>query len=115
MATHKPHHPEMAAGEKKSPPVHPGAVIKAALDSLDPPVAVNAAAQAIGWSRSGLGLVCNEKRPVSAECALRIAAFLGNGPKGAELFMALQVEFDLYHERRRLKSQLARIKPARPT
>jgi addiction module HigA family antidote len=113
MAKHKAHEPERVAGEKKSPPVHPGQVIRLALEALDPPHSVNQAALAIGWTRAGLGLLLNGDRGVTPESALRLATYLGNGEQGAELFMAMQAEYDLYHERRRLRSQLAKIKPAK--
>jgi len=107
---HKPAQPERKTGARTAPPVHPGQVIKDALEALS--VTVNHAANEIGWTRAGLGLLCNGERGVTPESALRLAAYLGNGEAGAELFMAMQAEYDLYHERKRLSAQLAKIKPA---
>lgn len=112
MQKHRPAQPERKTGARTAPPVHPGEVIRAALEALEPPVTVNQAAQAIGWSRMGLGYLCNGQRGVTPESALRLSAYLGNGPEGAELFMAMQAEYDLFHERKRLGRELAKIKPA---
>lgn len=108
---HKPAEPEQKAGKRGGPPVHPGLVVRGAIEAIRPPVSVNQVAMAIGWSRAGLGLLCNAERGITPESALRLSAYLGNGDKGAELFMAMQAEYDLFHERKRLKAALARIKP----
>lgn len=100
----------MKAGKRRREPTHPGAVISSALEALGK--TVYEAAPAIGMTRAGLGKVVNQKGPVTVDTALLLSAYLGNGPEGAEMLLGMQVDYDLWHARQRLKAQLAKIKPA---
>lgn len=95
------------ASTRKAPPPHPGAIVADVLDTGR--ISMRQAAAAIGMSPTGLNKVLRGESPVTAATALKLAAFLGGS---AELYMRLQAEYDLWHERRRLAGELAAIRPA---
>ena len=105
--TEAEHMPTLRAGPRKRAPTHPGAVIASALDGLR--VAPNAAAIALGVTPQGLGKVINQKAAVTPAMALRLGTYFGNGP---EIWLGLQNDYDLWHERERMKAELAKIEPA---
>lgn len=92
-------------GRKVAPP-HPGSVIADALQSAG--ISMRQAALAIGMTPNGLYKVLVAKTPVTASTALRVEAYLGGS---AEVYLGLQADFDLWHERERLASELAAIVP----
>jgi len=92
---------------RKVAPQHPGSVVADALEGIG--VSLREAARAMGMSAGGLNKVTLGNGPVTPETALRLAAYLGNTP---ELWLNLQQKYDLWHERERLKGELAKIKPA---
>ena len=102
--------PTLKAGRRNRKPTHPGAIVRSSLEALDIPV--NQAALAMGMTRANLGLVVNEKQPVTVDSAVLLAAYLGTGQKGAEHLLGMQMDFDLWHARARLKGRLAKIIPA---
>jgi addiction module HigA family antidote len=102
--------PTYKAGKRDRAPTHPGAVVRSALAALG--VTVYQAAPAIGMTRAGLGKVVNEQGPVTTDSALLLSKYLGNGPGGAELLLGMQMDFDLWHARKRLAARLASIKAA---
>jgi hypothetical protein len=55
-----------------------------------------------------LGNIIAEKSAISPDMALRLGKFFDNG---AELWMGLQADVDLWNARARLKDDLAKIKP----
>jgi addiction module HigA family antidote len=85
-------------------------VIASAIEALGQ--TVNQVALAIGMSRSGLGLVVNEKRPVTPDTALRVATYFGTGVGGAKLLLGLQTDFDLWQAQAALRGALKEIIPA---
>lgn len=95
------------ARSRQVAPPHPGEVISGALD--DARITRRQAAAAIGLSPTGLNKVLNAQGPVTASTALRLAAYLGGSP---DLWLRLQAEYDLWHERERLAAELAAIRPA---
>ena len=103
--------PTMKAGKRDRAPTHPGAVVRSSLEALG--VTPYHVGPIIGMTRAGLGKVINQQSPVTTDTALRLAAYLGTGPTGAEHLLGMQMDFDLWEARQRLKSELAHIKPAR--
>jgi addiction module HigA family antidote len=93
------------AGEYKLPPLHPGVV---AADALELRVSMREAARAIGMSLTGLNKVLTGESPVTPEDGPRFGVYFGNGP---ELWMNMQVAYDLYHAAEALKADLKKIKP----
>jgi len=84
-----------AAHPQKMEPVHPGAIIKRALEHEN--VSVQQAAVSLGVSRQSLYRVINGVAAVSPEMAVRLGAFIGNGPR---LWLQMQVSYDIWHAMR---------------
>jgi addiction module HigA family antidote len=53
--------------------------------------------------------VIEGKSGVTPEMALRLGTFFGNG---AELWLGMQHDFDLWRARQKMRTDLAKIKPA---
>ena len=72
-------------------PVHPGEILR---EDILPTVAVSktAIAAALRISRQTLYAILDEKRPISAEMAVRLGKLFGNG---ARFWMNLQRGYDL--------------------
>jgi addiction module HigA family antidote len=102
----------MAYAAKRNPdirPTHPGEILKGdVLPALD--MSVSDVARALGVSRQSLHRILAGKAAVTPEMALRIGKFCGNGP---ELWLRMQEAFDLWHARKSIASDLAKIKTVR--
>lgn len=97
------------ARPRRRAPSHPGEVIADVLEAKR--ISGRQAASAIGMSPMGLQKVLAGTVPVTPATALRIATWFGSGDDGAELFLKLQMDYDIWHERKRLQADLAKIKP----
>jgi addiction module HigA family antidote len=97
------------AGQRKVAPLHPGEIIADILDGER--ISRRKAADAIGMSPSGLDKVLNGKGPVTPATALRLGVYFGNGP---ELWLAMQQDYDLWHERLALGDDLKKIEGIGP-
>jgi len=71
-------------------PVHPGRIVKGALDELN--LTVTGAAKALNVSRPTLSSLINEKAGISPEMAVRLSKSIGSTPA---FWMRLQMIFDL--------------------
>lgn len=102
----------MAVGlPKNRPPTHPGEVLRE--DFLKPlGLSQKRLAEAIGVSYPQLNEVVNEKRGVTPDTAVRLAAFFGTS---AEVWMGLQADVDLYEAQKeaRRRGTLRKIERAR--
>jgi antitoxin HigA-1 len=86
-------------------PTHPGAVLKYdVLPALG--LTVKAAAADLGVTRQILHRILAGKGPVTAEMALRLGKYCGNGP---DLWLSMQTNYDLWHAKRKLRRELGRI------
>jgi addiction module HigA family antidote len=86
-------------------PPHPGAILR--LDVMPAlAVSVTRAARELGVSRQLLHGILAEKLPLSAETAVRLGKWCGNG---AHIWIALQRDYDLWQAERRLVGALADI------
>jgi addiction module HigA family antidote len=86
-------------------PPHPGSLLRIdILPALGIPVAE--AARELGVSRQLLHGILAEKYPVSAETAVRLGKWCGNG---AHLWIALQRDFDLWQAQRKLGAAISAI------
>ena len=91
----------------KRPPVHPGEVLRE--DVLpDLRLSVSEAARRLGISRQQLHRILACTHPITADMALRIGKFAGNGP---ELWLRMQQAYDLWHLERRMEQELSKIEP----
>jgi addiction module HigA family antidote len=90
------------------PPTHPGEILR---EDVFPAlgISVSEAARRLGISRQQLQRVLSCARPVTAELALRIGKFAGNGPG---LWLRMQQAYDLWHAERRMHDELAKIETA---
>src|SRR4051812_48755476 len=82
---------EYPVGPRKVAPTHPGRIIGGILE--DQHISVRAMAKAIGVSHNVLGNVIAGRSAVTAEKAVRIGTYFGNGP---ELWLNLQQDHDLW-------------------
>ncbi len=99
---------EHRAGMRKRRPTHPGKILSSSLEALG--MTPYAAAPLLGVSRMMLSKITNEKAAVTPEMALRLGKFFDNG---AELWLGLQADVDLWDAREKLAIDLAKIKPAK--
>jgi addiction module HigA family antidote len=100
---------EMVARRPAREPTHPGAILREdVLPAIDESVAN--AAKKLGVTRQHLHRILSEKAPISPEMAIRLGKFCGNGP---ELWLRMQQAYDLWHARRALKGEIARIPTAK--
>jgi addiction module HigA family antidote len=92
---------------RKRVPTHPGAILREdVLPSLSG-MSVSAFARNLGVSRQTLHSVLAERSGVSAEMALRLGTLLGNG---AQLWLDLQTQFDLWQAESKLHDELGQMK-----
>ena len=91
----------------KRPPVHPGEVLREdVLPGLR--LSISEAARRLGISRQQLHRILTCTHPITADMALRIGKFAGNGP---ELWLRMQQAYDLWHLERRMEQELSKIEP----
>jgi addiction module HigA family antidote len=90
-------------------PTHPGLIIRAdVLPELQ--LSVNEAAAQLGVSRVTLSRVINGRSAITAEMALRVGKWVGNGP---EIWLRMQGQYDLFQAKK--KGGLKVKKAKRPT
>jgi antitoxin HigA-1 len=97
-------------GARTAPPLHPGEIIAGLIEDVG--ISAREAARSLGVNHQALANVLNGKSAISPEMAVRLQAFMANGDEGAEFWLRLQAEYDLWHARRALKAEIAKIKPA---
>jgi len=76
--------------KKKISPVHPGAYLKELLDELA--LSQYRLAKDIGVPAMRVNYIINEKRPVTAELALRLGRYFGQNPR---YWLNLQSRYDM--------------------
>lgn len=95
----------------KLPNVHPGEVLLE--DFLQPmEISQNALARAINVPPRRVNEIVLGKRGITADTALRLAAFFGTSEG---LWLGLQADYDLEESRGGIKADLARAEEARAT
>ena len=77
---------------RKRSPTHPGAILR---EDVFPTLGISSAefAKHLGITRQTLHAVLAEKNSITPELALRIGAFLGNGP---QLWIEMQSRYDVW-------------------
>jgi antitoxin HigA-1 len=86
------------------PPTHPGACAKHVL-----PLGMSVFDKALGVLRQ-LHRILAETAPIAAEMVLRIGKFCDNGP---ELWLRMQLTYDLWHTRQEMAGTLVHIPTAK--
>lgn len=83
-------------------PTHPGEILREdALPALG--LTVSAFARGLGVTRQAVHGVLSGRSAVSPEMALRLGAFLGNGP---QLWLDMQTRYDLWQAEQRMAGHL---------
>lgn len=86
-------------------PTHPGEILREdVLPALG--ISVSEAARQLRVSRQALHRVLAGRSAVSAEMAVRLGRFCGNGP---DLWLRMQATHDLWHAHQRLAREIERI------
>ena len=86
-------------------PTHPGEILREdVLPALG--LSVAEAARQLRVSRQMLHRVLAGRSAVSADMAVRLGRFCGNGP---DLWLRMQAAHDLWHAQRRLQREVERI------
>ena len=88
-------------------PNHPGALLNEELEALR--ISVSQAAKDLGVSRQILSAIINERRPISAEMAVRVGHYIGNGPG---LWPRMQAQYDLWEAEQKMRKTLKSIPKA---
>ena len=86
-------------------PTHPGEILR---DFVLPElkISISEAARQLGVTRQTLHAILSSRSAVTAEMALRLGRFCGNGPG---LWMRMQQAFDLWQAEARLDGELDKI------
>ena len=93
------------AGTKKRAPSHPGTLLReVVLPAMR--MSVAGAAREMGVSRQQLYKILAGERSVTAEMAVRLGTYCGNGP---ELWINMQSAYDLWHAQHALADVLESI------
>lgn len=87
-------------------PTHPGAILR---EDVLPELNITQAqfAERLGVSRRTVSEILHERRPITADMALRLGKFLGNGP---DIWLRLQQAVDVWE----LEQHPARYKHIQP-
>ena len=96
----------MTMAKRGIPRVHPGEHLGEEIKELG--LTANAFAEAIGVPSNRIYQLINGKRNMTANTALRLAAFFGTS---AQMWMNLQANYDLWHEERAERRAIKKIKP----
>ncbi|MCH7631488.1 MAG: HigA family addiction module antidote protein [Proteobacteria bacterium] len=91
-------------GKRALPPTLPGVIVKQILDENE--VTITAAAIAMGISRQLLHLIIAGNAAITADTAVRLGAYFGNGP---DLWLNLQNKYNIYRANMRLEKEVKRI------
>jgi len=90
-------------------PVHPGGTLRDELDERG--LTSRRLAESIGVPPGRIADIVSERRAISADTALRLGRFFGNG---ADFWIGLQAQYDVAKARRALGKRLDReVRPLR--
>ena len=90
---------------KRLPNIHPGEILRE--EFLIPmEITPYRLAKSLGVAQTRIADILNERRGITADTALRLAAFFGNSP---QFWLNLQAHFDLEHAKGQLGAALGRI------
>ncbi|MBN8727940.1 MAG: HigA family addiction module antidote protein [Xanthomonadales bacterium] len=93
--------------KKPLPPVHPGEILRE--EYMKPfGLSANALANAIGVTAARVNEIANERRGITADTALRLAAYFGTD---AQSWLNLQKNYELERARIELAAELKHIQP----
>jgi antitoxin HigA-1 len=91
----------------KLPPVHPGEFLRE--DFMEPlQLTAEQLAEACELEPEVISAIAREEVPITAEVALRLARYFGTS---VELWMGMQMQFDIESAQDRLEGEIERITP----
>ena len=96
---------ELIRRPRRRPPTHPGELLREdVLPALN--LSVTDAARQLRVTRQMLHRILSGRSGISADMAVRLGKFCGNGP---DLWLRMQQAFDLWHAEQRLREELENI------
>jgi len=87
-------------------PPHPGLILKDTVLREDGGISVTEFAGKLGMTRTAISRVVNGKASISAELAVRLAAFMN---VSARSWLAMQAEYDLWQIRNKRRPKIRRL------
>ena len=93
-------------GKRALPPSRPGAIIQHLLQENG--VSIMAASRGLGISRQSLHRILKGVTAITPEMAVKLGVYFGNGP---ELWLNLQVKWDLWYVQKKLTRRTLGVKP----
>jgi addiction module HigA family antidote len=91
------------------PPTSPGETLRRFLEDLN--LSQAEAARGLGITTNRMNEVAQDKRGISADTALRFAAYFGTS---AQFWLNVQIAWDLWHELKRASTPYGAIRQRRP-
>lgn len=85
-------------------PAHRGSVLAEELAELG--ISISRASKDLGVSWQILSAIINDRSPITPETAVRIGHYVGNG---AAIWARMQINHDLWHAERRMKTELRKL------
>jgi addiction module HigA family antidote len=82
-------------------PAHPGKIVR---ECIGDDISVSALAKHLGMTRANLSMILNGRMGISAAVAVKLGEAFPN--QNAELWMALQAQYDLWHAKRRKRTKI---------
>jgi addiction module HigA family antidote len=82
-------------------PAHPGKLVR---ECMGDAITVSALAKHLGMTRANLSMILNGRMAISAAVAVKLGEAFPN--QDAELWMALQAQYDLWHAKRRKRMKI---------
>lgn len=87
-------------------PPHPGLILKDTVLREDGGISVTELAEKLGMTRAAISRVVNGKAAISAELALRLAAFMNVTAKS---WLSMQADYDLWQIRNKRRPKIQPI------
>jgi addiction module HigA family antidote len=82
-------------------PAHPGKLVR---EFMGDSITVSSLARHLGMSRANLSMLLNGRMAISATMAVKLGEAFPN--QNAELWLALQAQYDLWHAKRRKRAKI---------
>ncbi len=92
--------------EKRIPPIHPGMILKECIESEEG-LSQHRLAMLLKISFVRINEICNQKRSISPDTAIRLGAFFGQSP---QYWMNLQTQYHLEVAERKIVEEIDGIK-----
>ena len=87
-------------------PPHPGLLVR---ECMGDKLTINALAKHLGMTRANLSMILNGRMGISASVAVKLSEAFPN--QDAELWLALQAQYDLWHARKRKRVKVTPLYP----